>query len=50
MSVEKILKNKVIQNEQFKKESRRSIVLVSVINHQDLEKMLWSVVRSTMDD
>ena len=48
---EKILKNKVIQSEEFnKKESRRCNISVSKNHHQDSEKMLWSIVRSPMDD
>ena len=48
-NVEKI-ENKVIQSEEFDmEESRCYNVSVSINHHQDLEKMLSSVVRLPMD-
>ena len=45
----KIWKNKVIQSEEFNiKESQCYNVSVSINHHEDLEKMLWSVIRSPM--
>ena len=44
--MEKILKNKVIQSEEFTmKESRRYNVSVTINHPQDLEKMLWRNVK-----
>ena len=45
-----ILKSKLIQSEEFNmKESQCYNISVSINHHQDLEKMLWSIVRSPMD-
>ena len=44
------MKNKVIQREKFNmKQSRHYHVSILMNHHQDLEKMLLSVVRSPMD-
>ena len=49
--VEKILKKEVIQSEEFnKKKSSRYNVSVSIDHHQDSEKMLWTVVKSPIDN
>ena len=46
----KILKNKVIQSKEFNmKKNRRYNVSVSINHHQDLQKVLRSIVRSPMD-
>ena len=48
--MEKKFKNKVIKREYFiVKESRRCNVSVLINHYQDLEKMIQSVVRPTMD-
>ena len=44
------MKNEVIQSEEFNmKKSRRCNISILINHHQDLEKMLTSVIRSSME-